>query len=132
LTKHGRITVKPFANVPALGDLPEIRRGVDSTSEVSSRRGTKGGCVDLAEGCFITKTIKYTHQLVHWVNDVRSGDAKDIVSEVPTRPLVRPTEYLKEGVVEHNLRIIPYQSFRVNHPCNLVYRKSGCFVFRNR
>ena len=86
LTKRGHITAKPFAKVPALGDLPEIQPARATVSGVSSRCGVEGDPgVDLAEGCIVTKTIKYTHQLVHWVNAVRSGDPKDVVSEVPTR-----------------------------------------------
>src|SRR5258707_2117088 len=84
LTKRGHITAKPFAKVPALGDLPEIQPARATVSGVSSRCGVEDG-VDLAEGCIVTKTIKDTHQLVHWVNAVRSGDPKDVVSEVPTR-----------------------------------------------
>ncbi len=55
--------VKEFASALALVGLPEIRprRNLDSR-----RRG-----VDLAEGCFLTKSVKYTHQLAHWVNAVR-------------------------------------------------------------
>ena len=63
LTKSGHISVKPFAKVPALGDLPEIQPAEGSVSNVSARRGTDGG-VDLAEGCIITKSVKYTHQLL--------------------------------------------------------------------
>jgi hypothetical protein len=33
--------------------------------------------VPVAEGCFVTKCVKYTHQLVHWINDVRSGEDQD-------------------------------------------------------
>jgi len=82
LTGEDRISVKPFAKVPALLDLPAIQRAPASVSNVSSSRGSTGG-VDLAqEGCLITKAIKYTHQLAHWVNAVRneSGDCHLIVS----------------------------------------------------
>ncbi len=132
LTKRGHITVKAFSRVPALAELPEIQPALDSASDVSSRYRTKGG-VDPAEGCFITKTIKYTHQLAYWVNTIRSGDSKDVVSEVPTRPLVKPTEpLLKESVLQYGLCIIPYVNFTLNDPCNLAYCKSSSFVFWNR
>ena|SRR5271170_5047741 len=91
LTPSGQISVKPFANVPALGDLPAIRRARGSVSGVSSRRGIDGG-VDLAEGCMITKSIKYTHQLAHWVNAIRHGDATEIVSGAPRVQLVPATK----------------------------------------
>jgi len=81
LTKEARISVKPFARVPALLDLPVIQRAPASVFDVSSSRGSTGG-VDLSEGCLITKAIKYTHQLVHWVNAVqnKSADSRLIVS----------------------------------------------------
>ena len=80
LTREDRISVKPFARVPALLDLPAIQRAPASVSDVSSSRGPAGG-VDLSEGCLITKTIKYTHQLAHWVNAVRNkfADSRLIV-----------------------------------------------------
>ncbi|SRR6266404_1241983 len=79
-----RITIKPFAGIPPLKvppgpssadilsiDLTGILRGTPSHSQAgSSRRGIQGG-VDLAEGCLVTKTIRYTHQLAHWVSAVR-------------------------------------------------------------
>jgi hypothetical protein len=79
LTREGRITVKAFASVPALVDLPEIQQAPGSVSDVSSLQGT-GGAIDLAEGCILTKSVKYTHQLVHWVDAVCSGDPGEIVS----------------------------------------------------
>ena len=36
--------------------------------------------VDLAEGCFLTKSLKYTHKLAQWVNYPRSGDPAKLVS----------------------------------------------------
>jgi hypothetical protein len=82
-TKTERITVKQFARVPALLNFPPIERPLSSISEVSSFQGVGGG-IDLAEGCFITKATKYTHQLTHWINVVRDkshdADADAIVS----------------------------------------------------
>lgn len=76
--KDGRISVKQFAVVPPLLDLPAIQRDPASAS-VSSFQGPEGG-VDLAEGCIVTKFVRYTHQLAHMVNAVRSGDSGDVVS----------------------------------------------------
>jgi hypothetical protein len=78
LTKQNRLTVKQFASVPALLDLPDIQRAPPTISGISSFRGVEAG-IDLSEGCFVTKSVKYTHQLVHWVNAVRSGDDEDLV-----------------------------------------------------
>jgi hypothetical protein len=79
VTGQHRITVKKFAAVPALLDLDEIQRQPASVSQVSSFRGANDG-VDLAEGCMLTKSVKYTHQLTHWVNAVRGGDPSEVVS----------------------------------------------------
>ena len=62
VTGQGRITVKKFAAVPALLDLDEIQRQPASVSQVSSFQGANDN-VDLAEGCMLTKSVKYTHQL---------------------------------------------------------------------
>jgi len=80
LTREGRITVRAFAAVPTLVDLPEIQQAPGSVSNVSSFRGA-GGRVDLAEGCILTKSVKYTHQLVHWVNAACRGDPGEVVSK---------------------------------------------------
>ena len=79
VTAQGRITVKKFAAAPALLELDEIPRQPASVSQVSSFRGTNDG-VDLAEGCMLTKSVKYTHQLVHWVNAVLDEDPSGVVS----------------------------------------------------
>ncbi len=132
LTEDGQLSVKPFARVLAVLDLPELRRASPTVRGSSSIRRVDGS-VDLAEGCLLTKTVKYTHQLAHWVNAVRTGDPEEVVSEVPTRPLVRPTEsLLKESFLLDELCIIPYPDFTLNDSCNLAYRKSSSFVFRNR
>ncbi|KAK2464686.1 hypothetical protein APHAL10511_003262 [Amanita phalloides] len=105
LTKKDRISVKPFARIPALLDLPPIQRASASVSNVSSFRETGGG-VDLSEGCLLTKSVKYTHQLAHWVNAVRdkSADPSSI-----------------EEVISRQLRIVPSENFTLNDPCNLAY-----------
>jgi len=74
LTKDHRLSVKQFAAVPALLDLPEIQRKPASVSNVSSRLSSMRGGLDLEEGCFITKSVKYTHQVAHMVNAVRTRD----------------------------------------------------------
>jgi hypothetical protein len=79
VTKKGRVSVKPTAKVPPLGGLPGIVRASATTSVVSSRRGIEEG-VDLSEGCLVTKSIKYTHQLAHWISAVREGDPTGVVS----------------------------------------------------
>jgi hypothetical protein len=68
---EGHIT---FASVPALANLPEIQQQPGSVSKILSPS------IDLEEGCFLTKSVKYTHQLTHWVNVVHSGDPKELVS----------------------------------------------------
>jgi hypothetical protein len=78
LTHEGRITVKAFASVPSLADLPEIQQE-GSVSNISSFQGTFGG-IDLAEGCILTKSVKYTHQLVQWVKGVCRGHPREVVS----------------------------------------------------
>jgi hypothetical protein len=79
---HGNIlSVKAFAKVPAVLDLPEIRRETASVSNVSSRHESMRDSVSLEEGCILTKTVKYTHKLVHFVNAVHGGDPVPIVSQ---------------------------------------------------
>ena len=70
---------QPFASVPSLANLPSIQSPQTSVSNVSSRRGVEEG-VDLSEGCFVTKTLKYTHQLNYWINAVQDGDPEPIAS----------------------------------------------------
>lgn len=80
LTRGGRITVKAFAAVPALADLPEIQQDTDSVSDTMSTFEGADSIVNLAEGCFLTKSLKYTHQLAQWVNYPRSRDPAKLVS----------------------------------------------------
>jgi len=74
-----------------------------------------GGSVNLEEGCLITKSVKYAHQLAHMVNAVRSGDPQPIVSQ-------RFQEI--QDLLELDLRVIPYARFTLDDPCNLTLRKS--------
>jgi len=84
VTKDQRISVNRFAKVPALGrfDLPAILRD-DSSSvgDVSSLRGSVNQGVDLSEGCLVTKSIRCSHQLAHFVNTARqrSGNPDAVV-----------------------------------------------------
>jgi hypothetical protein len=84
VTKDNRISVKQFAAVPALVGLPAITRSTPTVSGVSCFGGPEGG-VDLHEGCMVTKLVKYTHQLVHFVNAVHEGDPADVVSRLPLK-----------------------------------------------
>jgi hypothetical protein len=79
VTRKGHVKVRAFAAVPTLADLPEILQEPGSASNVSSFRGADGR-VDLAEGYILTKSVKYTHRVVHWVNAVCSGDPVEAVS----------------------------------------------------
>ena len=126
LTEEHRLSVKPFAAVQALLDLPEIKRGPASVSNVSSRLLSICGSVNLEEGCLITKSVKYAHQLAHMVNAVRSGDPQPIVNqrfqEIP--PQVLKLFSLQQDLLELDLRVIPYARFTLEDPCNLTLRKS--------
>lgn len=129
LTRQGRFTVKAFASVPALADLPEIQQEPCSASDISSFQSTFGSIIDLNEGCILTKSVKYTHQLIHWVNAAHDGDPIEVVSRklIHYRGLFTATAkcYLfQEYLIEYDLQIIPYERFSLNDPCNLTYRKS--------
>jgi hypothetical protein len=82
LTRKGRITAKAFASVPALAGLPAIQKQPGSVSNTSSLAGpdTAGGLIDLAEGCMLTKSVKYTHQLTYWVKAAHIEDSSELVS----------------------------------------------------
>jgi hypothetical protein len=79
LTHKGRITVKPLAQVASLGNLAEIQQAPVIVTNVSSQSGTDVN-IDLAEGCILTKSVKYKHQLIHWVNAIHGGDSTEVVS----------------------------------------------------
>jgi hypothetical protein len=95
--EHHRLSVKPFASVPALLDLPEIRRQLEpatgTDSKVSSHLSPMHGGVGLEEGCLITKSIKYTHQLAHMVSAVRFGDPQPVVSQKFQEIVLQSTVY---------------------------------------
>ena len=120
-TREGRITFKTFASVPTLADLPEIQQQLGSVSNVSSLRGPDNYGIDLAEGYVLTNSVKYTHQLVHWVHPVHSGDPREVVS----RKLIgaySPQLLFQEHFIEFDLKIIPFRSFSLDDPFNLAYR----------
>jgi hypothetical protein len=126
LTEENRLSVKLFAAVPALLDLPEIQRQPASVSNVSSRLSSMRGSVDLEEGCLITKDVKYTHQLAYMVNAVRSRDPQPIVSQKFQEISLQVLKLfsLQQDVLELDLKVIPYERFTLNNPCNLTLRKS--------
>ncbi|KAF9512295.1 hypothetical protein BS47DRAFT_1372848 [Hydnum rufescens UP504] len=113
ITTGGHLPVKPFAAVPALGGLPEIPRPLATVSNLSPVRGPSWG-VDLAEGCFLTKSVKYTHQLAHWVSCGHCGDVDPI-----------------DELIEWELCIIPYEGFSISDPCNLVYFEAFVHISLN-
>lgn len=86
ITSNNRLTVKTYAFVPSLDDfdldLPSIKRATRSVSSASSRSANRGigAGVPIKEGCMVTKVAKYTHQLAHFVNAVRKGDPRPLVS----------------------------------------------------
>lgn len=81
LTEEGHLSVKPCSFVPAILDLEIIRApcSVSNVSLRSSYRGPGGG-VDITEGCMLPKSVKYTHQLSHFITAVRKGDPQPVVS----------------------------------------------------
>jgi hypothetical protein len=125
LITKDRLSVKPFGAVPALLDLPEIQREPASVSNVSSRLSSLRGGVHLEEGCLVTKSVKYAHQLAHMVNAVRSRDPEPVVSqkfrEIP--PQVLKLFPFQEDLVD-SLGVISYERFSLDDPCNLVFRES--------
>lgn len=124
LTNEHRLTVKPFATVPSLLDLPKIQREPASVSNVSSCSSIRGD-VDLEEGCLVTKSVKYTHRVARLVNAVRFGDPVPIVSQKFQHdvPKILVTISLQEDLLNF-MNIIPYTEFTLDDECNLVLRKS--------
>jgi hypothetical protein len=80
LTVEYCLSVKPFAAVPELLNIPEIICRPATVSNVSRFLSKLSGSVNLKEGCLITQSVKYAHQLAYMVNAVRSGDPEPIVS----------------------------------------------------
>ena len=125
-----RITnIRPLSSVrgvenPNLGvNLPDLRHREDDDPPSSWRGG-----VYLGEGCVLTHSVKYTHQLAHLVNAVRnpSRDPDDIVSLKAVIHLnySRITDIcFQNHVIEFELRIVPYENFNLDDPCNKVLRK---------
>jgi hypothetical protein len=127
LTKEHRLTAKQFASVPALLDLPEIQRVPASVSNVSSRLSSSGryGNIELQEGCLITKSVKYTHQLAHMVNAVHSVDPQPVVGQ-SSKILQQVLKLFssQHDILELDLGVIPYAEFTLDDPCNLALCKS--------
>ncbi|RDB28945.1 hypothetical protein Hypma_016031 [Hypsizygus marmoreus] len=88
ITKQNRVSTKPFATIPSLLQLPAISRPPASASgsDVSSRLGPdEFRDIDLSEGCLVTKTVKYTHRLIAWVDCGCSGDTtavEDLIDDL--------------------------------------------------
>lgn len=83
LTREGRITFKPFASVTALAGLPELRQQpgpLTLPTKASDLLYLDYSLIDLAEGCMLTKSVKYTHELMHWVGPARNEDPTEVVS----------------------------------------------------
>ena len=91
-TKAGRLSVKNFARVPQLLALPDIERTSASVAASSRPERETEGVVELSDGCCVTKSIKYTHQLVHFVNAVR-GDTSERKETVSRISRVAPLTY---------------------------------------
>ena len=125
LTEEYRLSVKQFAAIPALLNLPEITRGPASVSNVSSRLSSMRGGVNLEEGCLITKSVNYTHKLAYMVSVGHSGEPQPIVSrwfqEIP--PEMLKLFSLQESLLEFDLGVIPYAKFSLKDPCNLTLSK---------
>ncbi len=88
VTKDQRVSVNRFAKVPALEkfNLPAILR--DDSSSVRDASPLEGPVpvnqqMDLTEGCLVTKTVRLSHQLAHWVNTTRerSGNPDAVVRQ---------------------------------------------------
>ncbi|RDB27894.1 hypothetical protein Hypma_002215 [Hypsizygus marmoreus] len=109
ITKQNRISVKPFATLPPLLEIPAISPPTPSVSvsDVSSRWGAETAPgVDLAEGCLLTKAVKYTHRIVSWVDCACSGDSR-----------------LIEELIDE-LGICHLAEFKIDKPCNLSFLES--------
>jgi hypothetical protein len=79
ISPENRLTVKKFTAVPSVLGLTPIVHKPGSVSSLSSRQAV-GGVIDINEGCLLTKSVKYAHQLAHWVNAIQGGDSSAVVS----------------------------------------------------
>ena len=79
ITAEYHLSVKPFAAVPALLNLPEIICGPATVSNVSCFSSMRSSSVNLMEGCLTTKSVKYAHQLAHIVMSEFSNLASEPV-----------------------------------------------------
>ncbi|KDR79726.1 hypothetical protein GALMADRAFT_136342 [Galerina marginata CBS 339.88] len=71
--------IKPYSNVPALGDLPEIvhnREPVIEKGEFVVLRPWHTDYTNRKEGCFVTKEMNYGNQLGYWLNPVADSKIK--------------------------------------------------------
>ena len=70
------LTVKKFSKVPALGpNIAAVDRPPHSAGGSSATASqTHHSVVKRDEPCFVTNSILYTHELVHFVRDVQGDD----------------------------------------------------------
>lgn len=125
ISSRGRLSVRPFASVPSLADLPPIQRAQASVSDASSLPGVEG-CIDLSEGCFVTKTTKYIHLLTHWVDATRDEDIELVVcfNLIEGSWFLTDSLFLQQDFVDEVL-CITVAEFTLDTPCYLVFRKFG-------
>ncbi|KIL65240.1 hypothetical protein M378DRAFT_178411 [Amanita muscaria Koide BX008] len=105
---------KKFASIPALIDLPEVKRtpiSISGASSHSSARSSEYYNIALEEGCMITKSIRYTHQLIHWVNVAPSLDP------IPV-----------EAMIDDGLGIIPSTRFTLHDDCNVAFLEPSVYA----
>jgi hypothetical protein len=72
--------------MPLLLNLPEICYLPSSVSSASSLQNSKSGGfgTDLAEGCIVMKSIKYTHQCMHFIQAAHyDGESSEIEAVSP-------------------------------------------------
>lgn len=108
ITKGYRVSVQQFATVPPLLNLPEIPRLPGSVSSASSLQNSESGGfgTDLAEGCTVTKSIKYTHRYMHFIQAAHYDEGESSSIEV-------------ERLIDE-LRIMT-DKFEFCHPGNVIY-----------
>ena len=84
ITKDYHISVQQFAKVPPLLNLSEIPHLPGSVSSASSLQHCENGGfgTDLAEGCMVTKSIKYTHRCMHFIQAAHSDGGEKSSLEV--------------------------------------------------
>ncbi|KAM6495239.1 hypothetical protein JOM56_009862 [Amanita muscaria] len=116
LNTDDRISVKKFASIPALIHLglPEVKREPISLSGASSRSSAGSSehyDIALEEGCMITKSVRYTHEVIHWVNVAHSSDPAPVVT-----------------MIDQGLRMLPYTAFTLDDECNIAFLEPSVYA----